>query len=332
MARFVRVLTLISALLMVAVYFYPLWGIGLVAPQYPEGLAIEIWINKITGDVRNINLLNHYIGMSKIEPDNIPELKSFPYLFGFLIGSGILAAIFHRPKLYKIWAGLVLGGALLGLYDFYSWEYRYGHDLSDDAPMKLEESYQPPLIGSKQLANITASSWPRLGGYAFSTSAILALLILVLPARPRKSGRNTLAVLLMGMILGSCSKIEIPEQIQLGRDECDTCRMVIVDGKFGGELVTQKGKVYKFDSFDCLKSFYLKNSESIQSQFVFDFNDPGRLLPVAGALFYKLEQLRSPMGSAIVAVGTGNSATEHPELGLKSSGMDWNTVIAGNAE
>jgi copper chaperone NosL len=64
-----------------------------------------------------------------------------------------------------------------GLVDFYLWEYDYGHDLNPKAAIKIPGmSYQPPLIGSKQLLNMRTSSWPHVGGWAIGISAILGLL------------------------------------------------------------------------------------------------------------------------------------------------------------
>lgn len=187
MSKFVRFLVLLAASLLVTAFFYPLWQIGLSAPQYPETLSLNIWINKVTGDIRTINTLNHYIGMAKVEPTKIPELELFPYLFGFFAGSGLLVVIANRKRLIQLWCAGVLAFACLGLYDFYAWEYRYGHELSEDAPMKLEESYQPPLIGTKQIANITASSWPATAGYGFSVSGLISLLVLGLSFRKKVS-------------------------------------------------------------------------------------------------------------------------------------------------
>jgi len=183
-----RVCIAMASALLVLVFFFPLWKIGLVAPQYPEGLNLEIWINRIGGDVRNINVLNHYIGMSKVEPEKIPELRWFPYLFGALAGLGVLSALLGRAALGRLWAASVLLFACLGLYDFYQWEYRFGHELSEDAPMKLEDSYQPPLIGTKQILNITATSLPEVGGYAFSASALIACFVLLLSRKKRTVG------------------------------------------------------------------------------------------------------------------------------------------------
>lgn len=174
-----RVVVVIASLLLLATFFFPLWQIGLKAPQYPEGLSLQIWSNKVTGDVRNINVLNHYIGMAKVEPAKIPELAWFPYAFGGLAALGLLAAAWNRKAILRIWAAAVLLFALCGLYDFYRWEYRFGNELSDDAPMKLEDSYQPPLLGTKQILNITATSLPDKAGYAFSLSALLAFGVLL---------------------------------------------------------------------------------------------------------------------------------------------------------
>lgn len=184
-----RIVVLCSAVLLTSVFFFPLWRIGLVAPQYPEGLHLEIWADKVIGDIRNINVLNHYIGMSKVEPDKIPEFRMFPYAFGGLAVAGFLAGLLGRKILIRLWCIAILSFAVYGLYDFYQWEYHFGHDLSEDAPMKLEESYQPPLIGTKQILTITATSWPEKGGYAFSGAALLAVFVLLgsfLPSRKKE--------------------------------------------------------------------------------------------------------------------------------------------------
>ena len=76
-------------------FLFPLWYIDLEAPQYPEGIGLEIWINQIVGqnphDLANINGLNHYIGMKEIEPESIPELKIMPYLMIFMMLFGLIA-------------------------------------------------------------------------------------------------------------------------------------------------------------------------------------------------------------------------------------------------
>jgi uncharacterized membrane protein len=138
-----------------------------------------IWINKITGDspgtLQNINILNHYVGMKHIEPDSIPELTYFPWVVGALGLLGLIAAFVNKSGLYLAWAVVFLVLAALGIYDFYLWEYDYGHNLSPTAPIKVPGmSYQPPLFGSKMLLNFNAISYPGTGGIFMGISMFLA--------------------------------------------------------------------------------------------------------------------------------------------------------------
>lgn len=168
------------ALLMIVIYFVPLWQIDLEAPQYPEGLGFEIWINKMSGDLRTVNGLNHYIGMKPIEPDSIPELKFMPYILGFLIVFGVITALLRKRKLLYTWFVLLLVTAIVGMIDFYIWEYDYGHNLNPEAAIKVPGmTYQPPLIGKKELLNFVAYSYPSIGGWLLLGVglSILALII-----------------------------------------------------------------------------------------------------------------------------------------------------------
>jgi hypothetical protein len=173
-----------AAILLMVAYVAPLWHIGLDAPQYPEGIGMYIWVDTITGqkpnDLNSINNLNHYIGMKAIVPDAIAELRLMPAIVGVLIALGLLAAAFGRRSLLYGWVTLFVVVAVVGLADFWSWGYDYGHDLDPTAAIKIPGlSYQPPLIGSKKLLNFTAHSWPALGGLAIGISLIVGLALCV---------------------------------------------------------------------------------------------------------------------------------------------------------
>lgn len=184
-----RVLLALSALLLVALFVTPIWRVFLDAPQYPEGIGMQIWINTVKGakenDLDNINNLNHYIGMKRIVPDAIPELKLMPFIVGALIVGGLGAAAIGRRRVAQVWVGAFLVVCLAGLVDFYKWEYEYGHDLDmENAIIKVPGmTYQPPLIGSKQLLNFTATSIPGFGGYAAMIALGLSVLALVIDRR-----------------------------------------------------------------------------------------------------------------------------------------------------
>jgi copper chaperone NosL len=180
MSRSTRLLLAAASLSLALIYLLPLWHIGLQAPQYPEGLGLYIGINKIVGekpqDLNSINNLNHYIGMKRIIPEAIPELRFMPLVVAGLIGLGLVAAGTGKRALLYGWAGLFMAGAIAGLADFYRWGYDYGHNLDPEAIIKITGmSYQPPLIGDKQLLNFHATSWPASGGWVLIAAIMLGL-------------------------------------------------------------------------------------------------------------------------------------------------------------
>src|SRR5688500_13850993 len=166
MSKLSRMLTAVAALLLLGLFVWPAWRISLEAPQYPEGLGMYIRINTIEGetefDLTKINSLNHYIGMKPIVPEAIPELKYMPWIVVALVVSGLgVAALGRRKALYAWLVAFALLGAA-GLGDFYRWSYDYGHNLDAETAIIVVPgmSYQPPLIGEKQLLNFRAASWP----------------------------------------------------------------------------------------------------------------------------------------------------------------------------
>jgi hypothetical protein len=138
-----------------------------------------IRINDITGlkpnDLESINNLNHYIGMKRIEPDSINELRIMPYVVGALLVFGLAAAAVGRRWMARVWVAVFAAVAIVGLVDFYKWEYDYGHDLDfENAIIKVPGmNYQPPLLGTRQLLNFRATSIPAAGGYILMLSLAL---------------------------------------------------------------------------------------------------------------------------------------------------------------
>jgi hypothetical protein len=184
MSRATRVLVALTALLMAVVYFRPLWHIGLEAPQYPEGIGLYIAVDEIVGekkqDLNSINGLNHYIGMKVISPDDIPELQYMPKIVAGLIALGLLTAVVGKRGLLTAYAAVLVLVSVAGLADFYKWSYDYGHNLSPTAIIKIPGmTYQPPLIGSKQLLNFHATSWPASGGWVLIAAVTLVSLLAI---------------------------------------------------------------------------------------------------------------------------------------------------------
>ena len=169
-----RIIMMLGAFLLLSLFVFPIWNITLEAPQYPVGIGMNIWINKIVdaepNNIQNINLMNHYVGMDNI-PEHMAEFEIFPPVIGVMALLGILVGFIGKRKLYLTWFVImsILGSA--GMYDFYSWEYQYGHNLKENAAIKFTDekgeplAYQPPLIGNKTILNFVAKSWPRTGAY-----------------------------------------------------------------------------------------------------------------------------------------------------------------------
>jgi copper chaperone NosL len=178
-------LALASGLLLLALAL-PLWRIELVAPQYPEGLGMRIHARTVVGatehDLENINELNHYIGMKAIEPEEIPELQIIPWLIAGLAAFGAIGAVAGRKGITCAWLVAFIALGAVGMWDFWHWEYTYGHDLDlAHAIIKIPGmTYQPPLIGSKQLLNFTASSWPSSGALCIGAAFALGVISLLL--------------------------------------------------------------------------------------------------------------------------------------------------------
>src|SRR5688572_16092661 len=174
MSKTSRIVITIGALAMCIMFFVPVWSIYLVAPQYPEGLSMQIWLTKITGQVEIINGLNHYIGMKHIKAEMFPEFKVLVYIVGAFILLGLLVAYIGKRKWLGAFLILITVGGVAAMYDFYRWGYDYGHNLDPTAAIQIPGfSYQPPLIGHKTLLNFDAYSYPDTGGWVVIAAVLL---------------------------------------------------------------------------------------------------------------------------------------------------------------
>lgn len=191
LTRVPRILVAIAALLLGVMFIAPVWSIRLIAPQYPEGLGLLIRLNTITGvkehDLTSINSLNHYIGMRPILPEAIPELKYMPWIVAVLIAGGLLVALVGRRRLLVAWVVAFAAMGAAGMYDFWRWGYDYGHNLDADEAIIVVPgmTYQPPLIGTKQLLNFHATSLPHAGAVAAGVAFLLASGALIIAYRGR---------------------------------------------------------------------------------------------------------------------------------------------------
>jgi len=182
-----RIIIAVATLALCVLFVTPAWSIYLVAPQYPEGLSMQIWLNKITGQVEIINGLNHYIGMKHINESMFPEFRFMVYLLGAYILFGLVVAITGSRKLLMVYIIMAVVAAIAALVDFYMWGYDYGHDLDPTAAIQVPGlSYQPPLIGHKKLLNFDSYSYPDIGGWVMVAATAVFFLIWFIEWRKSK--------------------------------------------------------------------------------------------------------------------------------------------------
>lgn len=328
MKRLPQYLFAIAVFLILSVYVFPIWKIDLRAPQYPEGIGLLIWVDQITGqqpqDLKNINGLNHYIGMKEIVPESIPELVWMPWLFGGLFLFGLIVLVLNKRGWYTAWTGFFLGLGIVGLVDFYLWGYDYGHNLNPNAPIRVPGmTYQPPLIGSKQLLNMNALSLPDIAGVLIFLSMALAIVALLLLYRKSLPGKLSLLFLLGLIGLQCCS--EGPKEPDLKLDACTYCTMKITQLPFITQTQNELGKVYFFDSIECLAAFEIKNNINPKKTWVTHFGNNPEWVSLPHAHFIYNKEIKSPMGLSLVSFKSEDELLKfHQIYGGKI--MNWDEV------
>jgi len=172
-----RLMLLVAAALLVVTYFFPLWNLTMFAPQYPDGLRLDIYSHTLVGgnggqDIKEVNVLNHYIGMQDLVNESFTEFKWMPFVIGALgllmlraAVHGSVAALVDVTMLFVYFGGF-------SLWSFGYKLYRYGHDLAPTAAVQVPP-FMPPMFGYQQIANFEVYSYPRLGTYAMAAVVVL---------------------------------------------------------------------------------------------------------------------------------------------------------------
>jgi len=327
-----KILLVLGGLALLAVLFLPIWRIELSAPQYPEGLSLQIFANRLGGNVDIINGLNHYIGMRTLHREDFIEFSILPWCIIFFAALFILAAILNKRKWLNTVLILFICFGIIAMADFWRWEYDYGHKLNPDAAIKVPGmAYQPPLIGYKQLLNFGAYSIPDNGGWIFIGAGLLLVLCVVLEWRYNKKSKllaaKAVPALLIVFFFQSCSTA--PSPIRPGVDNCYYCKMTVSDTRFGAELITKKGKIYKFDDMHCILS-YLKssavNKNDINAIYLTDFSDQHLLYKADESFLLQSTGLRSPMNGNIAAFRNEDSMKK-ALADFKGTSTTWSQLV-----
>jgi hypothetical protein len=175
-----RLLLALSLASTILVYTQPLWTMAFQSNQYPDPLRLAIHISRLEGqktdlrdDLREINSLNHYIGMRPLLESDFSEFLWLPFALGFLgllilraIALGTVKDLTDLCVLYLYFGGF-------SLWTFYHRLYQYGHNLDPEAPIKVEP-FTPPFFGRVQIANFAVESFP--GGASVAVGLVGACL------------------------------------------------------------------------------------------------------------------------------------------------------------
>lgn len=188
-----RILTFIAALSVVLTFLFPLWRMQFFATFYPDGLKLYIHAYKLEGgktagrdDLKEINTLNHYIGMKPLSQSDFPEFTYLPFVFGVLGLLTLRAVILGKISTIVDLIVMYIYVGLFSILDFYNKLYTYGHNLAPDAPIKVEP-FTPPVFGMKKIAQFTVYSYPHVGSLGLLLAVVFLVLALTLSTKEIKN-------------------------------------------------------------------------------------------------------------------------------------------------
>jgi hypothetical protein len=169
-------LLLLGGLLLIGSLFFPYWRLTLHAPQYPKGLHVELYVNRVTGDVAEIDGLNHYIGMAPLAEAARWE-RSVSLVAGAVLALLLLAAIVVHNRWAALLALPTIVYPAVFLADLYYWLYRFGHSLDPKAPLSTSiKPFTPTILGDGRVGQFrTTASLEE--GFLLVLAAVAVVLV-----------------------------------------------------------------------------------------------------------------------------------------------------------
>jgi copper chaperone NosL len=246
------------------------------------------------------------------------------------------------------WVIVAVALSGIGMYDFYQWEYRYGHELDPSAAIKVPGmSYQPPMFGSKQMLNFHTTAWPGIAGWMAMVAVGLGVACVFYEywlrrrgaasvtksthamTRPTAAAPAALLVALAasGSLATSCSKE--PARLEFGTDACAYCSMTISDQRHGALFVSDKGRTYKFDAIECMVDAQTPGEKladiQVHSFHVVDYSQPGVVIDAASATYLVSPAVPSPMGANVSAFAA-RAGAETLQSDKGGDVLDWDGI------
>jgi copper chaperone NosL len=168
-------LLMLGALLLIISVFLPYWSMTLHAPQYPQGLTTAVYVNQLTGDVREIDSLNHYLGMPPLDEGGRLE-RSISAVAIVALGLLLLAGVFVHNRWAAVLALPTLTFPFIFLADLWYILYRYGHSIDPTSPLGgAIEPFTPPLLGAGTIGQFSTVARLEPGFYMAIASVLVVL-------------------------------------------------------------------------------------------------------------------------------------------------------------
>ena len=166
---------MLAAFLLMTSIFLPYWRMTMIAPQYPKGLKVDVYVNHLEGDVREIDALNHYLGMPPLDYGGRFE-RSISVIAIIILGLLLIAAVFIGSK----WAGIlalpVLAYPFIFLADLWLILYRYGHSIDPKSALGgAIKPFTPPLFGAGKIGQFSTIATFQLGFFLVIAAVVVVL-------------------------------------------------------------------------------------------------------------------------------------------------------------
>ena len=185
-----RVVTGVAAVLLLLAIPQPVWEARLTAPQYPAGLTLSAYGDRVEGDVEEITALNHYVGMRPFDPDDLPEMKLWvPTIVAAVVGAAVSTIVGRRP--WGRLARLLVWSIPVGILAVIQFRlYQYGHDLTTDPRPALHlEPFTPWVVGKTHVINFTTLAFPGIAVFLILAAAAVLSFGPGLPETGRRIAR-----------------------------------------------------------------------------------------------------------------------------------------------
>jgi hypothetical protein len=169
-------LLMLAAVLLMVSIFQPYWRMTMYAPQYPKGLTVDVYVNRLDGDVREVDQLNHYLGMPPLDEGGRLE-RSLSVFAVIAFGLLLMAAVFVHNR----WAGVlalpILGYPLVFIADLWWILYQYGHSIDPESALGgAVEPFTPPIVGEGSVGQFMTVAGFESGFYLALAAAGVILL------------------------------------------------------------------------------------------------------------------------------------------------------------